>query len=186
MALISFPITLSTSLENDSLKRLNYFGVNIRDILCSQILVECFLAFSSVILNIIVGKLAFNLHFPKPLYFITFLIQVIFCIIGLLLIGAFIALIIRNSKVVLPLGMILLFITYMVIGVFVTFNQLPKTLKNLANYLPIKYVSNDLYNVWCGKITWDKNFLITNTILCILFSFLIYGIYKLRIRNGEK
>ncbi|WRN55956.1 hypothetical protein UM719_11485 [Staphylococcus aureus] len=56
IAFISFPIWLSESIENETLKRLKYFEVNISSLIVSNIISYCFLAIFSVILNIIIGK----------------------------------------------------------------------------------------------------------------------------------
>src|SRR5699024_6120109 len=43
IAFISFPIWLSESIENDTLKRLKYFDVNISSLIISNIISYCFL-----------------------------------------------------------------------------------------------------------------------------------------------
>lgn len=89
IAFISFPIWLSESIENETLKRLKYFEVNISSLIVSNIISYCFLAIFSVILNIIIGKVFFSLTLPNTQYFIAFFFQIFYNIIALLMIGTF-------------------------------------------------------------------------------------------------
>lgn len=180
IAYISFPIWLTESIENDTLKRLKYFDVNISSLIISNIISYCFLAIVSVSLNIIVGKIFFSLTLPRTQYLLTFLLQVFYSIIGLLLLGTLLALLVRNSKVLLPLGMILLFLTYMIIGVFVQYGQLPDILKEIGNCIPIKYVTNNFYLIWINKSMWDLTFLKLNSIYIFLTAILCFIVYKFK------
>ncbi|HAY1767261.1 TPA: ABC transporter permease, partial [Staphylococcus aureus] len=180
IAFISFPIWLSESIENETLKRLKYFEVNISSLIVSNIISYCFLAIFSVILNIIIGKVFFSLTLPNTQYFIAFFFQIFYNIIALLMIGTFLALLIRKSKVLLPLGMILLFLTYMIIGVFVQYGELPNVLKEIGNWIPIKYVTNDFYSIWINERMWDASFLKLNSLYIIVTSVLSLFIYKFK------
>lgn len=180
IAFISFPIWLSESIENETLKRLKYFEVNISSLIVSNIISYCFLAIFSVILNIIIGKVFFSLTLPNTQYFIDFFFQIFYNIIALLMIGTFLALLIRKSKVLLPLGMILLFLTYMIIGVFVQYGELPNVLKEIGNWIPIKYVTNDFYSIWINERMWDVSFLKLNSLYIIVTSVLSLFIYKFK------
>ena len=73
------------------------------------------------------------------------------------MIGTFLALLIRKSKVLLPFGMILLFLTYMIIGVLYSMGT-PNVLKEIGNWIPIKYATNDFYSIWTNERMWDVSF----------------------------
>lgn len=178
MAFISFPIALSTGFESNNIIRLKYLGINIQKMIMSQIIVECLLSLFSILLNIFVAKIFFNLHLPHITNFFAFIVQILYAVIGMIAIGALLALVIRKSRTVFPVGMILLFITYMLIGVFTQYGQLPEKVKKVASYLPIKYVANDFFTIWNDTTLWNVRFLILNTIFCVTVFLLIFIIYK--------
>ncbi|WP_192947823.1 MULTISPECIES: ABC transporter permease [unclassified Staphylococcus] len=180
IAFISFPIWLSESIENDTLKRLKYFDVNISSLIISNIISYCFLAIFSVVLNIIIGKVFFSLILPSTQYFITFFLQIFYNIIALLMVGTFLALLIKKSKILLPFGMILLFLTYMIIGVFVQYGELPNVLKEIGNWIPIKYATNDFYSIWTNEYMWDLSFLKINSLYILVTGALSLFIYKFK------
>lgn len=180
IAVISFPIWLTESIQNQTLKRLKYFNVNIPLMIFWDLISYMVLAILSVCLNIVVGKIFFNLQIPSIQYLVPFFIQIIYCIFTMFLLGTALALVIRNSRVAMPVGMIVLFMTYMLIGVFVQYDQLPNKLTNVSTYLPIKYITNDFYEIWIEKKLWNINFLKLNTVWTIVLSVFDYIFLKMK------
>ncbi|MDR1606169.1 MAG: ABC transporter permease [Streptococcaceae bacterium] len=183
LTLISFPTFLTELIEKKTTKRLYYFGVNIRTMLVADVISYFIIASLSLAVNILVARLVYRLHLPDMSHFIAFLAQVFYAIIPLLLIGACLGLLIHNSRIVLPVGMLLMFITYMLIGIFTPFKDLPEGLKNMGQFLPIKYVANDFFDIWQGKTFFVSQFLQLNSIWLLIG--LVGLIILLKAKKGQ-
>lgn len=177
LALISFPIWISESIESKVFERLQYLGVNVRKIVFSDLVSYLILAMLSILLNIVIARLFFNLSIPTLGYLLTFLIQIIYCVLVLFLLGLLLALIVANTRILMPLGMIVMFLAYMFIGVFIRFDELPKKIISVSNRLPVKYMTNDFFNIWNGNELWDINFIKLNSIWAIILIVFLVIIY---------
>lgn len=173
IAFISFPIWVGESIGNDSLKRLKFFGVNIRSLLIADLLSYVVLAITSILFNILVATVFFDLNLPTTAHLFSYLLHTMYLMVGLFLFGLVLALYVRNTKLLLPLGMILLFSIYMFIGVFVPFNELPSALRNIAEFLPVKYLANDFFEIWTNDSLINKTFLWVNTVWIFIASGLV-------------
>lgn len=185
LAFISFPIDIGEKLTNGTLTRLKYFSVNVKGLLVADILSYLIMSIISISLNIIVATIFWQLKIPSLQYFISFIIQLIFGVVGLLLIGAIIALLLKNPKILMPFGIIILFITYMFIGVFIQYSQLPSALTKISEYMPIKYITNDFYNIWSQKELFNHHFLFLNTLLVIIGGVILIIINYIQQQRGH-
>lgn len=79
--------------------------------------------------------------------------------------------------------MLLMFITYMLIGIFTTFKDLPQGLKNIGQFLPIKYVANDFFEIWRGKTLFVSKFLQLNSLWLLIGG--VGVIILLKIKKGQ-
>lgn len=93
------------------------------------------------------------------------------------------ALVVPNTRILLPLGLICMFLTYMFIGVFINFDELPKNIISISNYLPIKYMTNNFFDVWVGHNLWNNSFLQLNTIWMLIIISLIIVTYYFKYRR---
>ena len=71
--LVSFPIWIASQIEDNSLKRLQYFRVSFFQVIFSDIISHFIVALLSMILNILVAFFIFNLKVPSFKYFAAFL-----------------------------------------------------------------------------------------------------------------
>lgn len=140
----------------------------------------------SIFLNIIIAKVFFGLSIPNLPYFLAFFIQVIYCVLVLFLVGLLLALLVTNSHILMPLGMIIIFLTYMFIGVFIKYDELPSKIVSISKWLPIKYVTNDFFNIWNKNKFWDIKFLKLNLIWLILILILIFIVYYFKYVRFER
>ncbi len=53
-------------------------------------------------------------------------------------------------------------------------------LKEIGNWIPIKYVTNDFYSIWINERMWDASFLKLNSLYIIVTSVLSLFIYKFK------
>lgn len=75
LGLISFPIWVSESIQSNTLERLKYFGVNTNKVMMGDLISYLVLAILSVMLNMLVGSIFFNLSFPALKYITAFLFK---------------------------------------------------------------------------------------------------------------
>lgn len=128
--------------------------------------------------KLIVGKSIYNLRFPSIEYLCYFFIQLLYCAIVLLMFGLLLSLIIPDIKALMPVGMTIMFILFMVVGVFVQYSSLPKNLRAISSCIPVKYLANDFYYIWIGQVKWNVSFVKCNTIWLILLCLICYIIYR--------
>lgn len=186
LSLISFPIWISDSIEDKTIERLKYFGVNVKSMVISDLISYFLISIFSIFLNIIIAKVFFGLSIPNLPYFLAFFIQVIYCVLVLFLVGLLLALLVTNSHILMPLGMIIIFLTYMFIGVFIKYDELPSKIVSISKWLPIKYVTNDFFNIWNKNKFWDIKFLKLNLIWLILILILIFIVYYFKYLRFER
>ncbi|MEK3530419.1 ABC transporter permease [Lactobacillus crispatus] len=104
--------------------------------------------------------------------------QLFYCAIVLLIFGLLLSLIVSDIKALMPVGMTIMFILFMVIGVFVQYSSLPKIIRTISSYIPVKYLANDFYYIWIGQAKWNMPFFKCNTIWLIFLCLICYIIYR--------
>ncbi|RYL93070.1 ABC transporter permease [Sporolactobacillus sp. THM7-4] len=181
--IISFPIWIAESIQNNSYRRLSYLGVDIKKMVISDIFSYLFLTVINVLLNIIVAFILFHLKLPSSIYLLSYFAHVLYCAVAMLLTGTLIAFLIRSTKIILPFGMICLFLIYMFCGVFINFNQLPANIKSVGDFIPVKYLMNDFFLIWSKQKYLITSFLKFNTLFSLIISLLMIILYKNRSRR---
>ncbi len=178
LTLISFPMWIGNNLESDSLKRLSYFKVKMSKIIAGDILAHLILALISMAINIIFAYFLFSLKFPSMKYFMAFTGQYIIAVITSMIIGAVFAFLFKNTQILMPFGLVVMFVLYMFCGVFITFDELPVQFKNIANFIPMKYAMNDFFNIWTQKSLFNTQFLKLSLIYLLVSSIVLYLLIK--------
>lgn len=178
LTLISFPIWLASSIENSSLKRMQYFRVNFVNIITADILAHFSIAILSIFSNILVAFFVFQLKLPGVLYFISFIAHYILALIVFMLLGGFLALIFKKTQILMPLGLVLMFMLYMFCGAFISYEELPSFIKELSSYIPMKYAMNDFFSIWNTTHLFESQFLVVSGIYIIIFLVGIVITYK--------
>ncbi|GHU35524.1 hypothetical protein FACS1894193_08660 [Bacilli bacterium] len=167
ISLISFPICLGESIQNQTYKRLEYLGIGIPSMIISDIFAYILLAFLSLSINIIFGFVIYDLHIPSLVYLVAYVLQGLYCSVVFLILGALMALFVKNTRALLPIGMSLMFSCYIFTGAFSTFSKLPETFQMIGKYIPMKYVMNDFFHIWTEDKLVLPNLLTLNTVLGI-------------------
>lgn len=183
LTLISFPMWIGNSFENSSMQRMIYFGVKMSKMVVGDILAHLILALISMTINIIFAFCFFGLKFPPIMYFIAFILQYILAVIIFMIIGGVIALIFKNTQILLPFGLVIMFVLYMFCGVFIEFDKLPSFFRNVANFIPMKYAMNDFYDIWSCASIYNEQFLQTSSVYLLIFSIILVILIK---ANGKK
>ena len=65
-----------------------------------------------------------------------------------MLFGAALAFIVRQTAVAIAVGLVLMFVVYMLCGVFGDYSAMPAGLQAAGNLVPLKYLMNDGFDVW--------------------------------------
>ncbi len=177
LAFISFPMWLGNSFENRSIERLNFFGVKTSKIFIGDVLAHLVLACISIFINILFAYIFFGLRFPRIDFLLAFLLQYLIAVIVAMIIGGVFALVFKNTQVIMPFGLVVMFLLYMFCGVFIPSNQLPTLIQKIANFLPINYAMNDFFDIWTCKMYWNKSFL-TLSVVYLFIGCLIIFIYS--------
>lgn len=173
LTLISFPMWLGNSFENNSMERLNFFGVKMSKIFTGDVLAHLVLACISMLIDFLFAYAFFGLKFPKISYLITFVFQYLIAVIVAMLIGGIFALIFKNTQILMPFGLVVMFALYMFCGVFISFEEMPGAFKRIAEMIPIKYAMNDFFDIWTMKQYWNKEFLILSVVYIVIGSILL-------------
>lgn len=168
LTLISFPMWIGHNIENNSMERLNYFGVKTSNIVFGDIVAHLILALISMSLNIAFAFIAFGLKFPSFKYFLAFILQYFLAVIVFMIIGGIFALLFKETQILMPFGLVVMFVLYTLCGVFINYNELPALFKNISAYIPMKYAMNDFFNIWTCKDVWNTKFLGLSIIYLIL------------------
>lgn len=176
LSLISFPIWLGESIQNQSYKRLEYFGLSTHNMVISDVFSYLLLTTLSIFANILFGFFMYGLRIPSSGYFLAYIIQCLYCNFVLLIFGGLIALLVKNTRILVPVGMVLLFSFYIFTGAFSSFSELPTSFQAIGKFIPMKYVMNDFFNIWIEKTVVVKNFLVLNTVLGTVLTVLLVAI----------
>lgn len=179
ISIISFPIWIGESIQNDSYERLEYLGVNTTKLIVAEIFSYIVLSVISISTNIVYGYLVFSLKIPSIKYLISFVLLAVFCNMILLLLGANIAKLVKSTSAILPLGMILLFTMYIFTGALTSFSDLPIKIQNIGDKIPIKYVMNDFFSIWSESKLVDTTFIKLNFIWGAIFIIILIVISKM-------
>lgn len=184
--LISFSIWIGDYFDQDYLKRMKFFNINIIQSVIADIIANFMVCVVSLLLNIICAKLFYNLNIPDLPYFISFTLNMLYGMIPLLILGAIIGSIFRNKLVILPFSMVLMFLIYMLIGALIPFAQLPEMLKNIAGGIPMKYIANDFFYIWSNKEIVINKFVLLNSIFVCLELLILFIVVNRRKKYVKK
>ncbi|ARP50573.1 hypothetical protein B6259_06590 [Ruminococcaceae bacterium CPB6] len=99
-----------------------------------------------------------------------------------MMLGGVFALLFQNTQILMPLGLVVMFVACMFCGVFITFDQMPGAFKKIASYIPMKYAMNDFFDIWTKKIYWDRTFLI----LSIIYMAILTVALTIFLKRNEK
>ena len=173
LAFLSFPMSIGKQIEDGSLERLNYFGVNTRTILSSQILSQVIFGIASIAIDMIFSLAAFHLAFPDAAHFFAFLLQIFLGFLTLMVWGGVMALIIKKPQALMSVGLIVMFFLLFCGGTFGTLSAFPSFVQAIARAFPVSYASTKISLVWTGQALWCAKFLWISAIwLAVGFVFL--------------
>lgn len=183
LALVSFPISFSTSIEDSSLKRMKFFHVAPSTIVISQICANICMALLSVAVDLLVAVCFFKLKVPSFGYFCTFMLQTIYVLLAFMLIGVFLAILLGSYRSVMAVGLAAMFFVFIVCGAFVPFGVLPKWVKAIGRCIPLQSYIADSFKIWSGKTAFNWQCIGLTTAYIVVFSALTAGAYWWRRRR---
>ena len=137
LTLITFPSWICSSVESSYLLRLKYLHVSLARV-----------ATSGTAVTLAVGVLFYDMRIPSLPALIAYLLQLVVVTASLMLFGAALAFIVRQTAVAIAVGLVLMFVVYMLCGVFGDYSAMPAGLQAAGNLVPLKYLMNDGFDVW--------------------------------------
>ncbi len=185
LTLISFPMWIGNSYENNSLLRLIFFNVNIKKIIISDIIAHFLIGLLGIVMNIIFAYVIYGLNIAEIQYFLVFIIQTLLCVFVFMIMGGVIGFIFKDPQILLPFGLVLMFIFYILSGVFIQFDELPSKVQKVAEYIPLKYVMNDFFTIWTGETMWNFKYL-KLSLVYIVISLLLLFLSTKKLRKLDK
>lgn len=182
LALVSFPISLSTGIEDSSLKRMKFFHVAPSTIVISQICANVCMALLSVAVDLLTAVCFFKLKVPSLGYFCTFMLQTIYVLLVFMVIGVFLAVLFGSYRSVMAVGLAAMFFVFIVCGAFVPFEVLPEWVKTIGRCIPLQSYIADSFKIWSGKTAFNGQCIGLSTVYIVVFSMLTVGAYWWRRR----
>ena len=148
LTLITFPSWICSSVESSYLLRLKYLHVSLARVATSNALAHMVVALCGTAVTLAVGVLFYDMRIPSLPALIAYLLQLVIVTASLMLFGAALAFIVRQTAVAIAVGLVLMFVVYMLCGVFGDYSAMPTGLQAVGNLVPLKYLMNDGFDVW--------------------------------------
>ena len=148
LTLITFPSWICSSVESSYLLRLKYLHVSLARVATSNALAHMVIALCGTAVTLAVGVLFYDTRIPGLPALIAYLLQLVVVTASLMLFGAALAFIVRQTAVAIAVGLVLMFVVYMLCGVFGDYSAMPAGLQAAGNLVPLKYLMNDGFDVW--------------------------------------
>lgn len=182
LAFVTFSAWISSSYEKAYLTRLRYFHVPLRRVAASGAVAHVVIALCGVALSILVGVVFYQVSLPPVGYFLMFLAETVVVLFALMAFGCAIGFVVRQMSAALGLGLILMFLVYMLCGVFGNYDGLPDGLKNISEWIPLKYLMIDGFDVWRGASGFDVHLLVISIMWIVVFG----AVSALAARRGPR
>ena len=135
-------------MESSYLLRLKYLHVSLARVATSNALAHMVVALCGTAVTLAVGVLFYDMRIPSLPALIAYLLQLVVVTASLMLFGAALAFIVRQTAVAIAVGLVLMFVVYMLCGVFGDYSAMPAGLQAAGNLVPLKYLMNDGFDVW--------------------------------------
>lgn len=149
VGLIGLPITLAAYREYGVLRRLRATPLHPSVILASQVLVNLLMTMIGIALLIVAAWLAFELRMPDAPISITF--ALILSSLSFFAVGFALAGLLPTVRVATAVGQALFLPMLFLSGAVLPRNQLPDTLKQVSEFLPLTHVVVLIQDLWTGE-----------------------------------
>lgn len=183
LSLVSFPVWIASEIQDNSMKRMQYFRVSFFSIICSDIIAFFLIGIFSMIIDTVLGFLVFGLKIPNILYFLCFYLQCFISLVVYMLLGGLIAITLKKVHLVMPCGLVLMFALYMICGAFISYDELPDTIKSISAFMPMKYAMIDFFNVWNESQLFNSTFLLLSLLYVVIISSLLLLVFNKRYKR---
>lgn len=173
--LMNLPITIAIYRERKILKRFMATPIKVYYVIISQVVVNFFITLVGLLLLVVVGKLAFNLHYlaSGPSFILAFLLS-IFSIFSF---GFLIASVAPNANSANAIANLVYFPMLFLTGATIPLEVMPKTMVKISKIFPLTYAVDLLKGTWLGikgSYTLDIVFLTSTLILSFIFSIITF------------
>lgn len=150
--LMGYGISCAQEMEKGVPQRLELFGISRKMTLCNRAISEGIFFVLSFLLYGLIGMLGLKLEAPAAsgvmYYAVCMLLFGIICFA----MGHGIACLLRKFSLTYCVMMILYFGFMVCSGMMgISYEDMPKAMKAVANLIPVTYITKDFYTVWTGK-----------------------------------
>jgi len=177
IALMTFPQNLAEELEKQSYKRLDYFGLDVRKMMVCNIFSYIILSLCTILTTMTFSFFMYQLQIPKFEYLIMFILQALYCSVVFLMLGAILALLVKKVKVIMPVGMFVMFGCAILCGGFGPIEKQPELMQTIGKLIPMKYGMNDFFDIWTEKEFFNWDFISLNTIYAFVFALVLVAMF---------
>ncbi|MBO7665469.1 MAG: ABC transporter permease [Aeriscardovia sp.] len=178
LSLVTFPMAIGAGLDEGTMRRMEYFHVGFPVILASEILANVCLGMISIVVDVVCASLFYSLKAPAVYPGIVFFIQYIFAWVAFMFAGAFIGVVLKSSKAITAVGMVVMFAALFLCGAFVPFSRLPSALQVVGRFFPAKWMIVDSFQSWSGVVGFDWYCLALSGVWIVVFAALTVLVYR--------
>jgi ABC-2 type transport system permease protein len=148
LSLIMLPGVLSDYRERGVLRRMRATPVRPSALLTAQLVINAGAATVTAAIMIGVGAAAFGT--PVPRGFGWFLLTAVLCLLALLALGSLISAVVPTGRAGNAAGALLFFPSMFFAGVYVPYDQMPRTLQHICDYTPLGAGIRSMRDAWMG------------------------------------
>ena len=147
--IMSLPLTVAQYREKKILKRFMASPISPMDILYSQVFVNFILTVAGMIILIVIGKVAFDLHFPGNILWAA--LAFILVTMSIFSLGLVIAGVSPDGKSANVISYLIYFPMLFLSGAAMPMEIMPKTIVTISKILPLTYGVDLLKGIWLGQ-----------------------------------
>ncbi|MFV0556138.1 MAG: ABC transporter permease, partial [Lactovum sp.] len=169
--------------NNGILERYYLSHISIRKVLLSQIIVHCVTGLIQFFVLLSYLKIFFNLHITSILSLVNLFSCYLAVLLSTLAIGALLGILFKRKEVVLTASLVVMFMMYFFSGCFIDYDLLPESIKEISNWLPLKYLAQDSFDIFTETQLINETLYITSFFIFIIFSFISMLLLKKKYSN---
>ncbi len=164
-ALLGLPITLAAYRQRGILRRLRATPLHPSVILVAQVLVNLLMTVLGIAIMLVAAWLVYDLRLPEAPLAVAF--AFVFATVSFFALGFMLAGFLRSERTATVVGQVVYFPMLFLSGAAMPQEQLPDSLRQVSDYLPLTYVVNLIQDLWTGK-GWDLTALAVLTAVLIV------------------
>lgn len=167
VGLMGLPVATAASRERGELRRLRLTPLNPTLYMFVDILVYLLMVVFGVIILTLIGVMRYHAHIDGNLLSIS--LGLVFCTVSFFSFGFMIAAVSSTSRIAQAIGMFLCLPMLFLSGSGMPLELMPKHLKTISDFMPLKYVVTLMRGLWAGDpfTIHYREIIILGMLLCV-------------------